>query len=346
MAERREKVMDLTEAVSKFVNDGDSFIPANFMLGMAYATMHEIIRQRKKNLTAISCSSVDEMDLMVQGGCISKIITSYYHRAGGKVFNRALDRAIRKKTIEYEDYCNFTMVNMLKAGAMGFTFLPTLKSIMYSDMYNIRTIQGENKFKVIECPFTGKETVLVPALSPDVALLHVQRCDKYGNAQLWGSLGTTRISALASKKIIVTCEEIVDHEKIKRSPFFTIVPEFRTSAVCVVPYGAHPASLAGYYNADVNFQSLYYGSAHSKKACEFFLNEWVLDKKDRKEYIDHYIERFGQKPFDVLKVNEYMTDSVNFGYNQKIWQDDFIHKIAMTREEYLEKIDEIGEYEL
>ena len=255
MSFKINKLMSMEDAVAKFVQDGDMIVSANFLHGTPYATIHEIIRQQKRNLTAVSCSSIEELDLLLSGGCLSKIMTSYYHRAGGRVYSRELDRALREKRVEYEDYTNFTMYNMLKAGACGYSFLPTLKSVMQSDVFNVRTHMGENKFKVINCPFTGKETVLVPALNPDVAVVHVQRCDKYGNSQFWGSLGTIKWSVLSAKKIIVSCEEIVDSDLIRRSPFLTLIPGFRVNAVVEEPWGAHPSCLAGYYNVDINFRA-------------------------------------------------------------------------------------------
>ena len=232
MSSNNNKVMNIKEAVSKFVNDGDMLCPANFLQGTPYAQMHEIIRQGKKDLTVVSCSAVEEVDQMVAGDCISKIITSYYHRAGSKTYQRELDRRLRKQLVEFEDYSNFTMVAMLMAGALGYSFMPVLDSIKISDIYNIRTFLGDKKFQTIKCPFTEKETVVVPALNPDIALVHVQRADKYGNAQFWGSLGTLKWSALSAKKIIVSCEEIVEHDVIKKSPFLTIIPSFRVNAVC------------------------------------------------------------------------------------------------------------------
>lgn len=346
MSPRINKVMTTTEAVSRFVNDGDMLVTCNFLHGTPYALVHEIIKQGKKNLIAVSCSTIEEFDLLLSGGCLTKIIASYYHRAGGRHLNRELDRALRGKTIEIEDYTNFTMVAMLMAGALGYSYMPVLNSIKESDIFRIRTIQGENKFKTIKCPFTGKETIVVPALNPDIGIVHVQRADKYGNAQFWGSLGTLKWSALASQKLIVSCEEIVDHEKIKRSPFLSIIPGFRVNAVCEEPWGAHPSPLAGYYNTDINFRSLYFGQTLTKIANEKWIQEWIYDREDRNDYLAHYIERFGKEPLEILKVNEYLSDQINLGYKKKYWEGDFCHKIAQTREEYEKKVLEYGELDL
>ncbi|TFG26455.1 MAG: CoA transferase subunit A [Promethearchaeota archaeon] len=346
MNAKNNKTMKVNEAISRFVKNGDLVVFCNFLHGTPYALIHEIIRQKKKNLIAISCSSIEELDLLLSGKCLSKIITSYYHRAGGPIYNRELDRACRSGEIAFEDYTNFTMISMLKAAALGFTFLPVMKSINDSDIYDVRTIQGENKFKSIKCPFTGQKTSLVPALNPDVAICHVQRADKYGNAQFWGSLGTLKWSALAAKKIIVSCEEIVDHEKIKRSPFLTLIPSFRVNAICEVPMGAHPSPLAGYYDTDINFRGLYFALAYTKSANKKWMNEWIYERKDRADYIKHYIERFGKKKLDYIRIKDYFSDQINLGFKQKYWQDGFNHKIALNRDQYYEKIEQEGDLEI
>lgn len=347
-----EKVMEVKEAVSQFVDDGDTLVNANFLHAIPYALVHEIIRQKKKKLTGVSCSSIEEMDLLLSGGCLSKIITSYYHRAGGIRYKRELDRALFKDKIEFEDYSNFTMVSMLMAGALGYKFMPVMKSVKHSDIYDRRTIMGEDKMKTIECPFTGEETVVVPALNPDVSILHVQRSDKYGNCQLWGNEATVKWSSLAAKKIIVSCEEIVAHEKIRRSPFLTILPSFRVNAVCEVPMGAHPSPLAGYYNTDIVFRAHYFANTFSGIANDEFLKEWIYEREDRKDYLQHYIDRFSRKPLDKIKVNEFMSDQINLGYKKCYWRydedvgEEFLHKLAQTREDYNEKLEEYGELEL
>jgi len=338
--------MDLKDAVKKFVHNSDMLALSNFLHCNPYATIHEIIRQKKKDLTVAVCSAIEEIDLLLSGDCVSKIITSYYHRAGGRRYKRELDRALFEERIEYEDYSNFTMCSMFMAGALGYDFLPVMKSVKESDIYNKRTFCDTNKMKTIKSPFTGKETVVVPALNPDVAIVHVQRADKYGNAQLWGTEGTVKWTALSAKKIIITCEEIVDHEKIKHSPFLTVIPSFRTSAVCEVPWGAHPSPVAGYYNTDIIFRSMFFGKAISSLGNQEFMEEWVYNRKDRQDYIDHYRKRFGDEPLEYLKVHEYMSDCINMGYKKTYWQDDFIMNLALTKEEYNKKTEEEGQLEI
>lgn len=346
------KVMTAKEAVSEFVNDGDTFATANFLHSIPYALIHEVIRQQKKDLTVCSCSSIEEMDELLSGGCTSKFITTYYHRAGGIRYKREIDRALLERRVVIEDYTNFTMATRFMAGALGYEFMPVMKSVMASDVFNIRTLEGDNKFKVIKSPFSGEDVVLVPAINPDVAVVHVQRADKYGNAQMWGNSTVVKWSALSAKKIIVSCEELVDNALIKRSPFLTLIPAFRVNAVCQIPWGAHPSPVAGYYDTDIVFRSFFFANALAKRSNEVWIKEWISDRTDREDYINHYIQRFTKEPLDSLKVNEYMSDSVNLGYKQKYWNynervgEDFLLKIAQTRKEYQEKTEEYGELEL
>ncbi|TFF97761.1 MAG: CoA transferase subunit A [Promethearchaeota archaeon] len=340
------KTMSLKDAVDKYVHNEDMLALCNFLHANPYASIHEIVRQEVKDLTVAVASAIEEVDLLLSGGCVSKIITSYYHRAGGRRYKRELDRALFDNEVEIEDYTNFTMCAMFMAGALGYEFIPVMDSPKTTDIFDVRTFRKENKMKIIESPFSGKETLVVPALNPDVAIVHVQRADKYGNSQFWGSEGTVKWTALSADKIIVTCEEIVAHEKIKRSPFLTEIPSFRVSAVCEVPWGAHPSPVAGYYNTDIMFRSMYFGKALSNLGNEQFMKEWVYGMKDRVEYMKHYRDRYGEEPLSYLQVHEYMSDQINMGYKKTYWQDDFCYNLAINREEYKKLTEEQGELEL
>jgi glutaconate CoA-transferase subunit A len=172
---------------------------------------------------------------------------------------------------------------------------------------------GNNKFGVFTCPFTGKEIPVVPAANPDVCLLHVQRADKYGNAQHWGGLGSTVHACLASKKIIVTCEELVDGDIIKSSPHHTIVPGFRVSAVIEEPYGCHPSELPGYRNSDRAMFSLINEAISTEEGLRSIFDEWIYNLPDRPAYIQHYVEVFGQDMFDRYRAKSYYSAPANYG---------------------------------
>jgi glutaconate CoA-transferase subunit A len=154
---------------------------------------------------------------------------------------------------------------------------------------------------------------VVPAANPDVCLLHVQRADKFGNAQHWGGLGSTIHACLASRKIIVTCEEIVDHEIIKSSPHLTIVPAFRVCAVIEEPYGSHPTELPGYRNRDMAMSSLILSSYEKDEGVKALFDEWVYSLPDRTAYLDHYVKVFGQASLDRIRAKPYYSAPANYG---------------------------------
>ena len=153
-------------------------------------------------------------------------------------------------TIEIEDYTNFQYNAMMLAGMHGFDFIQVLEGTIETDLFRKRTFMGENKYRIIKSPYTGKDILTVPAINPDVCIVHVQRADKYGNAQYWGALGSVAAAALASKRIILSCEEIVEHDVIQSSPHLTIIPAFRVDALIEIPWNAHPTEVLGYYNID------------------------------------------------------------------------------------------------
>ena len=247
------KVMGAKEAIAKFVHDGDHLIIGNYTVGTCTELVYEVVRQGIKGLTLYSQSGILDVEVLVAAGAVDRLVSTYVMRAGGKSGGSSVERALKAKTLEMEDYTNFNYNARLIAGMHGFTFMQVFEGIMVTDLFKKRTFMGEDKYRVIDCPYTGKKIVTVPAANPDVCIVHVPRADKFGNAQYWGPMGSVAPAALASKTIVVSCEEIVDHEVIKSSPHHTIIPAFRTQAVIEIPWGAHPTELLGYYNLDTLF---------------------------------------------------------------------------------------------
>ena len=210
----------------------------------------EILRQGKKGFTLYSQSGILDVELLVAAGAVEKLVTTYVMRSGGRNGGSAVERALQEGSLQMEDYTNYNYNARLMAGMHGFSFMQVFEGIMATDLFKKRSFMGEDKYRVIKCPYTGKDVVTVPAANPDVCIVHVQRADKFGNAQYWGAIGSVPAAALASKRIIITCEEIVDTEIIRSSPHHTIIPAFRADAVIEVPWGAHPTEVVGHYNQD------------------------------------------------------------------------------------------------
>jgi len=338
------RLMTTEEAIRRLVNDGDHLVIGNYTVGTCYNQVAEIVRQRKKGLTIYSQSGVFDVEMLIAGDCVSRVVSTYCLRSGGRSGGSMLERYQRAGKIEVEDYSNFTYNARLTAGAQGYSFLPVLPGIMASDVFKVRDFMGEGKFGVVKCPFTGRDVPVVPAANPDVCIVHVQRADKYGNAQYWGALGSVAWACLASKRVIVSCEEIVDHEIIKASPQFTIVPSFRVDAVIEEPLGAHPAELSGHYNLDLLFWAMMDLANRSEEGFRTWMKEWVYDLSTRSAYLEHYISRFGKEPLDRIRARPYYSAPVNYGSAfTSMWTDEGkIRLFDMTRAEYDKFLEERG----
>ena len=314
MEEANGKVMSAAEAVSRFVHDGDELVIGNYTVGSCAELVYEIARQRKKGFTLYSQSGIFDVEVLVAGGCVDRLVSTYVMRSGGKKGGSAVERALNAGTLAIEDYTNFDYNARLMAGMHGFSYMQVLEGVMATDLFRRRGFMGENKFRVIKCPYTGKDNVTVPAANPDVCVIHVQRADKFGNAQYWGAMGSVAAAALASKKIIVSCEEIVDHEIIQSSPHLTIIPAYRVNAVVEVPWGAHPTEVLGYYNLDYfMYNGLFSTAAATADGLKAWMDEWVCGCANRAAYIDHYIRQFGSAALDEIKAKPLYSAPANYG---------------------------------
>lgn len=313
MPDTSSKIMTAQEAVSKFVHPGEHLVIGNYTVGACAELVYETVRQKLTGLTVYSQSGIFDVEVLVAAGCAEKLVTTYLLRAGGKSGGSAVERAMQAGRIQVEDYSNYNYNARLVAGMHGFTFMQVFEGILATDLYKKRNFMGEDKYRVIKCPYTGKDILTVPAANPDVCIIHVQRADRFGNAQYWGALGSVAAAALASKKIIVSCEEIVEHDVIQSSPHLTIIPAFRVSAVVECPWGAHPTELLGCYNLDKLFYGLFLESMKSDDAMKNWLDEWVYGCPDRTAYLEHYIQRFGAIALDELKAKPYYSAPANYG---------------------------------
>lgn len=307
------KVMSAAEAVRRYINDGDQLIIGNYTVGTCAELVFEICRQGKKGFTLYSQSGILDVDVLVNAGCVDRLVTTYVMRSGGKNGGGAVERALQAGTLQMEDYTNFNYNARLAAGMHGFTFMPVLEGVMATDLFRKRGFMGEDKYRVITCPYTGKTILTVPAACPDVCIVHVQRADRNGNSQYWGAMGSVAAAALASKRIIVSCEEIVEHDIIQSSPHFTIIPAFRVNAVVQVPWGAHPTEVLGHYNRDNVFYALFAQANATADGARAWLDEWVFGCPDRQAYLDHYAARFGMDRLENLRAKAFYSAPANYG---------------------------------
>jgi len=310
---RSSKVMTTKEAISRFLQDGQSLVVGNYTEGIPFSLIFEIIRQKKRGLTYYSQTGSADAEFLVAGECLTKMCSAFIHKWGGRTAGSMVERYQRSGRLEVEDYTNFTYNARMAAGAFGYSFMPVLPAIMDSDVFRVRGFMGDSKFGVLPCPFTGRDIPVVPAANPDVCILHVQRADRHGNAQHWGGLGSTVHACLASKTIIVTCEELVEDDVVKSSPHHTIVPGFRVSAVIEEPYGCHPSELPGYRNPDRTMYNLINNAICSEAGLASIFDEWVYGLPDRASYIRHYVQVYGQETLDRYRARSFYSAPANYG---------------------------------
>ncbi len=296
------KLISLQDAISKYVNDGDIVYAAGFTHLIPFAAGHEIIRQAKKNLTLARATPDLIYDQLVAAGCASKVIFSYMGNPGvGSL--RIVRTAIEKGELEWEEYSHFGMITRLQAGASGLPFLP-MNQTAATDLERVNPL-----IKRVIDPYSGQEVITVPALNPDVAIVHVQRCDQHGNAHLWGIVGEQKEVAFAAKKVILTAEEIVDESVIRSDPNRTLIPGFIVSAVCHVPHAAHPSYAQGYYDRDNQFYMNWDKISESPELTKQYLQEWVFGVKDR----DEYWQKLGAEKQAQLKIEPRLSATVDYG---------------------------------
>jgi glutaconate CoA-transferase, subunit A len=296
------KLISLKKAISEFVNDGDIVYAAGFTHLIPFAAGHEIIRQGKKNLTLARATPDLIYDQMVAAGCAKKVIFSYMGNPGvGSL--RIVRSAIEKGELEWDEYSHFGMITRLQAGASGLPFLP-MNQTGATDLE-----KANPQIKRIPDPYGGKDVIVVPALNPDVAIVHVQRADKHGNAHLWGIIGEQKEAAFAAKKVILTAEEIVDEAVIRSDPNRTMIPGIVVSAVCHVPFASHPSYSQGYYDRDNEFYLAWDKISESKESVQAYLDAWVYGVKDR----DAYWKKLGEKTHKRLKVKARYSEKINYG---------------------------------
>jgi glutaconate CoA-transferase subunit A len=296
------KVIPLADAIAQHVRDGDSIYAAGFTHLIPFAAGHEIIRQKKRDLVLARATPDLIYDMMVGAGCARKVIFSYSGNPGvGSL--RIVRAEMEAGRLEWEEFSHFAMITRLTAGAMGIPFLP-MNPTGAGDLERVNPL-----FRHVRDPYSDGEVVAVPALHPDVAIVHVQRADAEGNCHLWGILGEQREAAFAARRVILTAEEIVDPAVIRSDPNRTLIPGMVVSAVCHVPYCAHPSYTQGYYDRDNAFYLEWDRISADPARVQSWLDEWVYGVRDRREYW----EKLGPEVHERLKVEPLWSEPVNYG---------------------------------
>jgi glutaconate CoA-transferase subunit A len=296
------KLTSLSDAIAQHVHDGDLLYAAGFTHLIPFAAAHEIIRQGKRDLTLARATPDIIYEQMVAAGCARKLIFSYSGNPGvGSL--RILRAEMEAGRLEYEEYTHFAMITRVTAGAAGLPFLP-MKLVGANDL-----AKANPHYRKVSDPYGSGEVNVVPALNPDVTLLHAQRADVNGNVHIWGILGEQKEAAFAAKRVIVTAEEIVEEAVIRSDPNRTLIPGLIVTAVCHTPYCAHPSYTQGYYDRDNPFYLEWDKISSSRENVKAWLDEWVYGVKDR----DEYWAKLGAETHARLKVKPRWSEPVNYG---------------------------------
>jgi acyl CoA:acetate/3-ketoacid CoA transferase alpha subunit len=276
-----DKRTTVAEAVAKYVPDGCLLAIGGFgHIRVPMALVYELIRQRKRDLTVICNPGCHDIDILIGGGCVSRVDNAYAfgHELRGlsPCGRRAVESGKVKVTSESS---NAGYQWRLLAAAMGVPFMPV------RSMLGTSTLQ-QSAAKVIEDPWSGKPICLVPACYPDVALFHVPRCDQYGNAQIDGILADDFELARASRRLIMTTEEIIDHEEIQRRPWRTVIPFHLVDAVIEVPFGAHPTEMSAAYYFDEEHIAHWLKVSKTPEGTAQYFEEYVFGVPDFQAYLE------------------------------------------------------------
>lgn len=297
----------MREAVEQHVPDGASVVMGTALESLIpFAAGHEIICQRKQDLTLIGPISDMLFDQLIGAGCVRKVIAAWVGNVSAGLahnYRRAVEDGV-PHPIEIEDHSNFTVSLALLAASLGAPYIPTRTGLGTDIRKTNSTLES------ISSPLDGSPVVMVPALQPDVAILHVQRSDPDGNAHAWGNLGISEEAALASRTVIVVAEEIVDRAVILSDPNRVLVPGFKVAAVVHEPGGAHPSPVQGYYNRDHESYHAYHQATRTQEGYQDWLAEWVLGVPDRAGYLERLGERW---PALGVKDHRYAAP-VDYGY--------------------------------
>lgn len=302
--------MTLQDAIGEYVFDGATVALEGFTHAIPTAAGHEIMRQGIQNLTLVRMTADIIVDQMLAAGCISKLVSSFVGNSSagslGEIRRRIENESPTK--LEYVEYSHFGMVCRYLAGAQKLPFYP-LRSYFGSDLPKINP-----EIQKVQSPYLSpdgkpEEIYVVPPINPDVAIVHAQRADQWGNIQMWGLTGLQAEAVFASKHAIVTVEEIVSDHVVRSDPNRTVIPSHAVSAVVEVPMGAHPSFIQGYYDRDNEFYRSWSAISADYEVLQTWIRDWILHTGSHAEYV----AKLGTERLAKLAVGEAWSLPVNYG---------------------------------
>jgi acyl CoA:acetate/3-ketoacid CoA transferase alpha subunit len=296
----KDKTMSAAEAVAKFVRDGDFTASGGFgHVRISMAIVYEIIRQKKRNLILAGKTAVHDLDILVGSGCVNRVEAAYsfgHELRGLSPASRRMVQTGRCQVVAETSNAGYQWRWL--AAMMGLSFIPG-RSMLGTDTGKYSSC------KVIQDPFTGKPINLIPAAYPDVAFIHVHRCDIYGNAQVDSTLVEDFELARCARRLIITTEEVVDNELIRREPWRTAIPFFVVDAVVEVPFGSHPCEMPGMYYYDEDHIAQWLSLSRTDEGIAEYLDKYVFGVAD----FDDYLQLCGGvRKLNYLKRREFLRE--------------------------------------
>ncbi|MBN1292195.1 MAG: CoA transferase subunit A [Candidatus Latescibacteria bacterium] len=289
------KVMPVKEAVSKFVKDGDYLGSGGFGSNrIATAALHEILRQKKRNLGLAGHTTTHDFQILTAGNMdgeklLSRVDVAYIVGLEARGLSPHARRVMQSGEIEICEWTNYAIACRFRAAASGIPFIPA-RNMLGTDTF------FQSAAKEILCPFTDRKLVALPALYPDVSLIHVHESDVYGNCRINGITVADGDLARASKRVIITTEKIISNDDIRSKPWATIIPSYCVDAVCEVPYGSYPGNMPGEYFSDEAHLVEWLRAENDVEKFRQFLDKYIYDVPD----FEHYLELCG----GVEKIKE------------------------------------------
>ena len=299
--------MTMREAVARFIPDGASVCMGTALeAAIPFAAGHELIRQRRRDLTLIGPISDMLFDQLVGAGCVRRIIAAWVGNVSaglGHNYRRAVEKGV-PAPVEVEDHSNLTLAFALQAGALGVPYLPT-RSLLGTGL-----AESNPTFKAGTDPWSGAPLLLVPALVPDVAVLHVQRADEDGRAHFWGTLGVTRQAALAARRVIIVAEEIRPRNRILSDPGLVLTPEIKVAAVVHEPFGAYPSPVQGCYRRHHDFFGRFHEESRTVEGNRAWLDRFIHGVDDWQGFLGVV----GADVLDTIRIARHLpSDPLDYG---------------------------------
>ncbi len=295
-----DKRMNEKEAVKKFVKDEDFIAMGGFgHVRVSMSIIYEIIRQKKRNLTMAGKTAVHDLDLLVGAGCVNNVEVAYSFGHELRGLSPASRRAVETGKCKITgEISNAGYQWRFLAAMMGLPFIPT-RVLLGTDTFK------HSSAKVIKDPYSKKPICLLPACYPDVGIIHVPRCDKYGNAQIDGIMVEDFELSRAARRVIITTEKIVDNKTIRQEPNKTVIPFYLVDAIVEVPFGAHPCQMPYLYFFDENHISEWLSISKTDEGVENYLKKYVYYVDDFNQYLKLI---GGAKKIEQLKRIEHLEE--------------------------------------